>query len=45
MPFTDYGDTALGGVVHGILKRSYTGGQISTSCQNTFDKLLPGSPP
>ncbi len=36
-----YGGSAVGGVVNVILKRSYTGGQISTSYQNTFDTDAP----
>ncbi len=40
-----YGGTAVGGVVNVILKRSYTGGQVSTSYQNTFDKPLPDPTP
>ncbi len=36
-----YGGTAVGGVVNVILKRSYTGGQISTTYQNTFDTDAP----
>ncbi len=36
-----YGGTAVGGVVNVILKRSYTGGQVSTSYQNTFDTDAP----
>ena len=31
-----YGGSAVGGVVNVILKRSYTGGQLSSSYQNTF---------
>lgn len=36
-----YGGTAVGGVVNVILKRSYTGGQVSTTYQNTFDTDAP----
>ncbi|MFN9897674.1 MAG: hypothetical protein ACK55Z_02505, partial [bacterium] len=36
-----YGGTAVGGVVNVILKRSYTGGQVSASYQNTFDTDAP----
>jgi outer membrane receptor protein involved in Fe transport len=36
-----YGGTAIGGVVNVILKRKYTGGQVSTSYQNTFDSDAP----
>ena len=36
-----YGGTAVGGVVNVILKRSYQGGQISTTYQNTFDTDAP----
>ncbi len=36
-----YGGTAVGGVVNVILKRNYTGGQVSTTYQNTFDTDAP----
>lgn len=36
-----YGGSAVGGVVNVILKRSYIGGQISASYQNTFDTDAP----
>lgn len=36
-----YGGTAVGGVVNVILKRSYTGGQVTASYQNTFDTDAP----
>ncbi len=36
-----YGGTAVGGVVNVILKRSYTGGQVSATYQNTFDSDAP----
>ncbi len=36
-----YGGTAVGGVVNVILKRNYTGGQVSASYQNTFDTDAP----
>lgn len=36
-----YGGTAVGGVVNVILKRSYIGGQVSTTYQNTFDTDAP----
>jgi outer membrane receptor protein involved in Fe transport len=36
-----YGGSAVGGVVNVILKRNYTGGQVSASYQNTFDSDAP----
>ena len=36
-----YGGTAVGGVVNVILKRNYTGGQVSTTYQNTFETDAP----
>ncbi|MBL9200207.1 MAG: TonB-dependent receptor [Opitutaceae bacterium] len=36
-----YGGTAVGGVVNVILKRNYTGGQVSASYQNTLDTDAP----
>ena len=36
-----YGGTAVGGVVNVILKRNYTGGQVSATYQNTFDTDAP----
>ncbi len=36
-----YGGSAVGGVVNVILKRNYTGGQVSTTYQNTFDTDAP----
>jgi iron complex outermembrane receptor protein len=36
-----YGGSAVGGVVNVILKRNYSGGQISTTYQNTFDTDAP----
>ena len=36
-----YGGTAVGGVVNVILKRNYSGGQVSATYQNTFDSDAP----
>lgn len=36
-----YGGTAVGGVVNVILRRNYTGGQVSATYQNTFDTDAP----